>query len=309
MTEPAVVVLPVWLPGLLLVLAIGGLVMVGLCRRWFAAAAEDAAEEERDWSIPELVVEVPSGNLFQRWDTRIKLATLLGYAFLVVSLHRPGPAAAALVLSFLAVLLARLPAAGVLKRVAGISGFLLMLALVMPLTVRQRPGDPIVVIAGLEFLTFNLRGLTLALTIGCKALAVAVLMEPMLATSALGNTLEALARLGVPVKLTQMVLLSHRYLHVFAAESRRMQTAMRARGFKQRTDRRTLQTVAIFLGMLFVRSFDRTQRVQDAMLARGFTGRFPVHHRFAAGPRDWLLAAGWLSVGVILLLFDRFGLC
>ena len=308
MTEPAVVVLPLWLPGLILILAAGVLLAVGLGRRWAGAAAEETAKEERDWSIPELAVETVPGNLFQRWDTRIKLATLLGYAFLVVSLHRPGPAAAAVLLSAVAVLLARIPSTGVLKRTAGISGFLLMLALIMPLTVRRHPGDPIVVIAGLEFLTFNPRGLALALTIGCKALAVALLMEPMLATSALGNTLEALARLGVPVKLTQMVLLSHRYLHVFAAESQRMQTAMRARGFKQRTDRRTLQTVANFLGMLFVRSFDRTQRVQDAMLARGFTGRFPVHHRFAAAPGDWLLAVAWLSVGVILLLFDRFGL-
>ena len=122
---------------------------------------------------------------------------------------------------------------------------------------------------------FNLRGLGLAAAIAAKAVAIALLMEPLLATAPLPVTLHGLSRLGAPEMVGQMVLLSHRYLHVFRHEARRMTAGMRVRGFEKRTDVETLRAVANFLGMLFVRSFERTERVFDAMRARGYRGRFP----------------------------------
>ena len=96
-----------------------------------------------------------------------------------------------------------------------------------------------------------MRGLVLAATIASKAVAITLLMEPLLSTAPLPVTLYGLSRLGAPDMIGQMVLLSHRYLHVFRHEALRMSSGMRVRGFRRRTDLSTLRAVANFIGMLF----------------------------------------------------------
>ena len=77
-----------------------------------------------------------------------------------------------------------------------------------------------------------------------------------------------------------MLLLSHRYIFVFLHEMTRMYRGMRVRGFVPGTDIATMNAMGNFLGMLFVRSFERTQRVYDAMLCRGYDGCFPFLYLF-----------------------------
>jgi cobalt/nickel transport system permease protein len=84
-----------------------------------------------------------------------------------------------------------------------------------------------------------------------------------------------------------------------------MSSGMQVRGFRKRTDLETLRAVANFLGMLFVRSFERTERVFDAMRARGYKGRFPEPADLRLKVRDIFIAAGWLAVGAALILYDR----
>lgn len=303
MTEILRLELPLWQVPLLLLLP---LVLLGLAvyalRR--SLRQRSVPGEEPDWSVPAL--EDSGGrSLFHRWEVRCKLVSLLLYAFLVASLQQLGPALAALGLSLLALLLARTPWSRALLRLLALSGFLTMFMVVMPLSAAVRPGDTLVVFAGLDWLEFNLRGLQLAATIAAKGAAIALLSEPLLSTAPLPLTLQGLARLGAPAMLGQMVLLSHRYLHVFRQEALRMAGGMQVRGFRKRTDLPTFHAVANFLGMLFVRSFERTERVFEAMQARGYQGRLPAPEPQPLQSRDLLLAGLWLLLGVALVGFDR----
>jgi len=180
-----------------------------------------------------------------------------------------------------------------------------MFFVVMPFSAPVHNGDTVLVFNGMDWLGFNLRGLRLAATIAAKAVAIALLMEPLLSTAPLPVTLHGLSRLGAPEMVGQMVLLSYRYLHVFRHEARRMSSGMQVRGFRKRTDLATLRAVGNFIGMLFVRSFERTERVFDAMRARGYRGRFPDPAELSLRTRDLLLAAGWLAVGAALIAYDR----
>ncbi|HEX9888595.1 MAG TPA: energy-coupling factor transporter transmembrane component T, partial [Nitriliruptorales bacterium] len=80
-----------------------------------------------------------------------------------------------------------------------------------------------------------------------------------------------------------------RYLEVLAGEVRRLQSAMRARAFAPRwiTDAAPVGAAA---GTLFVRSYERSERVHQAMLARGFTGTMPELSPRPTGARRWLAA-------------------
>lgn len=147
----------------------------------------------------------------------------------------------------------------------------------------------------------------LALLICLKASAIALMVEPLLSTSPFPVTIQALARLRVPQMVCQMILLAHRYIFVFQHETSRMKKGMQMRGFRKRTDLETLRTIANFLGMLLVRSFERTQRVYEAMVARGYRGQLSVSHGFRAANADWWKGVFWFVSGIGLVLVDRFG--
>lgn len=272
-----------------------------------ALKGKQAPTQEQDWTVPTVDAAASGTSLFHRWDVRFKLVALLGFMLLLVSTRSPWSGLIAVVIAFAAVLLSRLPLLRVGQRLMAIGGFLSLFLLLLPLTAVTRPGDTLVIFGQLDWLSCNLRGLQLALAIIGKACAVALLMEPLLATASLPRTIEGLTRLGVPEKVGQMILLSHRYVFVFLEEARRMSVGMQVRGFRRRANLATLEAMGNFLGMLFVRSFERTERVYAAMQARGYQGRFPAPNYFRVTAGDWVHAAVWLLLGIGLLLFDRLG--
>jgi cobalt/nickel transport system permease protein len=105
-----------------------------------------------------------------------------------------------------------------------------------------------------------------------------------------------------------MALMAHRYIFVFLHEAKRMSTGMRVRGFQKRTDMETMRVLGNFVGMLLVRSIDRTERVYQAMLARGYNGTFPSCYTFQAQCTDWLLGLVWLGIALLLLFLDADGI-
>jgi len=266
--------------------------------------SRSAAEEDRDWSVPPLA-DTAGVSLFHRWDVRCKLVTILVYSFVIASLKHLPPALAAIGISLLILVIARASFSRVVLRLLAITGFVGMFLVIMPFSAPVHNGDTVLVFNGMERLGFNLRGLRLAATIAAKAVAIALLMEPLLSTAPLPVTLHGLSRLGAPEIIGQMVLLSYRYLHVFRHEARRMASGMRVRGFRRRMNLAALRAVGNFIGMLFVRSFERTERVFDAMRARGYRGRFPEPVELRLRTRDLLVSSLWLALGAALIVYDR----
>lgn len=262
-----------------------------------------AEKDNPDWSVPQL--EGTTGDsLLHRWDVRCKIVTILVYSFMITAIEQMTPALVAIGLSCLVLVVARVSVIKVLMRLLAIVGFITMFLLVMPFTVPLHSGDTVIVFGDWNWPHFSMRGFWLAATIAAKAVAITLLMEPLLATAPLPVTLQGLSRLGVPDMAGQMVLLSYRYLNVFRHEARRMSTGMQVRGFRKRFDLATIQAMANFLGMLFIRSFERTERVFDAMRARGYKGRFPDQAELRLRPIDLVGAGLWLIVGVALLVYD-----
>jgi cobalt/nickel transport system permease protein len=65
-----------------------------------------------------------------------------------------------------------------------------------------------------------------------------------------------------------------RYLDVVSDEMRRMKVARESRGFTARNVRHW-PVLARSAGALFIRSYERGERVHLAMLSRGYTGTLP----------------------------------
>ena len=258
-----------------------------------------------DWSIPTLDQHGQGQSFFHRWSPAVKIGALLISSLLIVSLKTLAWAIVALLLSALTVQLTGMSWSRPLRRLAAVSGFLGMLVVILPLTSPVQPGDTVLLLPWLPAWPFNLTGLVLALSIVSKAAAVALLMEPMLATASLTRTMQGFTDLGLPSSLQQMILLCHRYIFVFQQEMRRMQRSMRVRGFVPRTSLATLRIMAGGFGMLFIRSFERTERVYEAMLSRGYQGGFPGEVRQNITRLDLLKGAIFIAIALLLLAGDR----
>jgi cobalt/nickel transport system permease protein len=66
-----------------------------------------------------------------------------------------------------------------------------------------------------------------------------------------------------------------------------MMRAIKTRGFVPKTRMHTYKTYAYLIGMIFVRSTDRAQRVHQAMICRGFDGHFHSLVRFSMKKPDY----------------------
>jgi cobalt/nickel transport system permease protein len=81
-----------------------------------------------------------------------------------------------------------------------------------------------------------------------------------------------------------------RYLDVVIGDLNRMRVALRSRGYAPRRIREA-GALAATAGTLFIRSYERGERVYLAMLARGYSGSMPDTEEGRAGGAEWAAAA------------------
>jgi cobalt/nickel transport system permease protein len=109
-------------------------------------------------------------------------------------------------------------------------------------------------------------------------------------TTTMRDLILGLDRLRVPTVFTQIATFMLRYLDILADDARRMRIARLSRGY----DPRFLWQVkafAISIGALFLRAFERGERVYLAMVSRGYAGRLPRIDQEVASPRQWAVSA------------------
>jgi len=83
--------------------------------------------------------------------------------------------------------------------------------------------------------------------------------------------LAAMRKLGLPLVLVATLQFMERYRYVLSEELSRMATARRARTF-QRRGMLSWSHAGGLIGLLFLRAFERAERVHGAMVARGWQG-------------------------------------
>ncbi|WP_328339609.1 cobalt ECF transporter T component CbiQ [Micromonospora sp. NBC_00421] len=112
------------------------------------------------------------------------------------------------------------------------------------------------------------------------------------ATTTTRDLIVGLDRLRCPQIITQIATFMLRYLDVLVGEARRMRVARVSRGDDPRFLWQ-LRGFAAGVGALFLRAFERGERVYLAMLSRGYTGRMPAvwQGAGAATAGQWVAAA------------------
>lgn len=201
-------------------------------------------------------------------DARAKIIGFLGFTVVVVTTPpRPGwPFVLyAALLAFIAAL-ARLSPARVARRALVVVPFVLMVAVFLPFF--HRSGE---VVFSLGRFAVTEEGLLVLWNAGAKALLGVLSMIVLSSTTTFSELVGGFERLRAPKVLVLTVSFMHRYGYLFLEESRRMQRAMASRNFRARW-LGNVPTLGHMLGSLFLRSYNRGERVYVAMVSRGYEG-------------------------------------
>jgi cobalt/nickel transport system permease protein len=219
---------------------------------------------------------IPRDSAIHRFDPRLKLVLAFG-AIVAIALLPPGAwlsyglVFAALVAGSAA---ARL---GPWRLLRG-SWVVLPFAVVALPLLFTRPGEPLVTLdVGPFTLSVTREGLRDALSIAAKSwlsVQVALLLS---FTTPFPSLIEALRSLRLPAIMVSIISFMYRYLAVIGEETGRMNRARASRsavveGGGGGSIRWRARVAGAMVGSLFIRSYERSERVHAAMQARGFEG-------------------------------------
>ncbi|WP_405710275.1 cobalt ECF transporter T component CbiQ [Streptomyces xanthophaeus] len=237
----------------------------------------------------------PGDSPVHRLPPHCKLAATLAFVIVVVSTPREAMWAFGLYAVLLGAVaaVARIPAGLLLKRLL-IEVPFVAFAVLMPFVAE---GERVEVL-GLSLSVSGLWGAWNVLAKGTLGVAASVLLA---STTELRALLLGLERLKLPPLLVQIATFMIRYGDVITDELRRMSIARRSRGFEARGIRHW-GVLAKTAGALFIRSYERGERVYLAMVSRGYTGSMPVIDEMAATPTEWARASALPLTALAVLL-------
>lgn len=238
---------------------------------------------------------VPGNTRVHRLAPEAKLAGLVAFVGAVALTPRQavGALAANAVVLLIVVVAARLPLRLVLRRLAAISPFVVF-AVFIPFVGTGRQIDVL-------WMSLSVDGLWATWNIVAKATIGATASILLSATTPIPDVLHGLTRLRVPRTLVAIVAFMIRYLDLLVDQLRRMRLAMTARCHDPRWLWQA-RPIASSAGVLFVRSYERGERVHQAMLARGYTDAMPELYTERARARDWMLASSPAVVALVALV-------
>lgn len=141
--------------------------------------------------------------------------------------------------------------------------------------------------------------------IAAKALVGATVSILLAATTEIPNIVRGLSVLKVPAFVVSVTSFMIRYLELIADEFGRVRRAMVSRGYAPSWIAQS-RPIAAAAGTMFMRSYERGERVHAAMVARGFDGRMPVINEVVVKRADWIWAGAamgsFVAVSAIALV-------
>lgn len=230
-----------------------------------------------------------------RLDPRLKLPATL--AFVLAVTGQPPRAWAALLLSGLIaaalVVVSRVPPSLALKRSLAALPFAGLAALSLPFT---RGGQALWSLQlGRWALTMTDLGLIAWASVVAKAWLSVLVSGLLVATTPFPALLQAMQALYVPRILIAILSFMYRYLFVLVDEAQRLQIARLARSAGGAAAGGTMfwraRVLGGMIGSLFIRSYERSERIYHAMLSRGYDGRWP-----SVAPFRWQAHDTWAGI-------------
>jgi cobalt/nickel transport system permease protein len=190
--------------------------------------------------------------------------------------------------------LARLSPGFVVLRLLAVAPFVLF-ALIIPFVA----GGDTTEIGGVSVSVDGLWGMWNILAKATLGASVSIVLT---ATTEIPDVIRGLGVLRVPALFTAIATFMVRYLELVVDELGRMRMAMTSRGYDPRSILQA-RPIASAGGALFVRSYERGERVHAAMLSRGFAGTMPTLDHRRADNWEWAAVVLVVTAAAVVSAF------
>ena len=243
-----------------------------------------------------------------RWEQKYKIIGLLGRIFAFSFIRSLVLLPIVIGITVIIFSLSRLPLSYLISRLRYPGYFILAVVCLLPFIA----GDTIIWQWG--WLNLRLEGCQETLLIVVRFFCILTVSLVLFGTSTILNSIKGLRGLGLPQVILDMTLLTYRYLEELGEMLKTMQRAMKLRGFNSHLfNCRQLEMLTHLVGSLIVRSYERSTRIYQAMILRGYGCKIPGENSIKKQQNNkaksydiWvmviaLLTAITLLVGEILL--------
>lgn len=217
-------------------------------------------------------------SFIHKLDPRTKFIASLAFVVFVVLTPVRNWQAFILYLCLIAGCLAisKLPPLYVLKRSLVIFPFVLVIAIFIPFFKQGEVAGSYNIWLWQVSVTYD--GLLVLANVVTKAWICILSLILLSATTKFTDLLRGLKQLKMPNVLILILSFMYRYIFILSDEVMRMRQARDSRNFGGGRLRQ-LKTIGNMIGTLFIRSYERGERIYAAMLARGFDGDVHSLHR------------------------------
>jgi len=242
------------------------------------------------------------GSIIHRLDPRVK--TIFFFALILVIVSTPPQETVKFLGYFLMLLilllLSRVPFLYVFARTLVIIPFVLMIAIFIPFF---KGGE---VAGSYNFLTLHLtisdKGLLILQNILIKSWLSVLSLTILTSTAKFSSLLKALEILKTPRVLILIASFFYRYMFLLVDQIMKIKNARDSRSFKK-NPLYQLKIFGYMIGELFIRTYNRAERIYLAMLSRGFNGTIYTLESFKIKGFDLYFLGGLVTILFLIRLW------
>jgi len=214
-----------------------------------------------------------SDSPIHRLDARIKIIGLLAGIIVCVGTPAQSYASFGVYAAGLIVIIAltKISPVRIAKRAMIVLPFIFMIAVFAPFlkTGQVGGGYNLGLFRGAEVVTPAL----VVWNVTVKALLSMLMVIVLTSTTPFPELLHGLRRLRVPDVFVMLLSFTYRYLFVIVDEFQRMRRALVSRGWRGRWIWQA-GVLGQLIGAIFIRTYERAERIYAAMISRGYEGQF-----------------------------------
>ncbi len=239
-------------------------------------------------------------SYIHRWECRPKLIAFITLIFSFTFIKDIAFLPILIIITALLFIISKLPFSFLLSRLRYPGMFILAVVILLPFLT----GDTIIFSWGL--LQVKKEGCLLMLIVVTRFVCILTTTLVLLATSPFLNLIKSFHSFGLSPIISDMMLLTYRYLEEFSDRLDRMKKALRLKGFNlHKYDHRQFIVVGNLIGSLLVRSYEDSQKVYQAMKLRGY-GQNNLH---LPQPTEVINPSHWIASATVVLISITIVIC
>lgn len=238
-----------------------------------------------------------------RWEQRSKIIALFSLIIAFAWINKLSLLPVMILVTVTLFLLSKLPFTFWLNRLRYPGLFIAAIVILLPIVAGET------VILDLGILSIKQEGCQSVILIVTRFICILTVSLVLFGTAPFLTTIQSLRSLHVSSIIVDMMLLSYRYLAELNEMLITMNRAMQIRGFQaNKFQWHNLQVLARLMGSILIRSYEKSQRVYQAMRLRGYgRHKLPPQKRDKSDRISKIASTVILAIAVSLIVIETVG--